>query len=99
VNWRTTPRGFAYADHTGFSDGVTSVTLNAGDGKAKTEVSAAGEPLPLPHPVSPGQFFDAWYGVTVQLVNLENGVCWTSTFYPTDIIRNDGNDFRAVSRQ
>jgi len=89
------PRGFAYDDRTGSSDGVTRVELRAGvDRKAKAILSARGPGFPSPAPVDTDLSFAQDPYVVAQLVAAD-GECWETRFDASATRRNDGRSFRA----
>ena len=79
--WTAKPKGFAYTDKAGSSDGLQSVKLQAGDA-GKSKASAAGKGALLGVPALP--FTGA---VTVQLSGA-GGVCWSAT-YSTPLPQRD----------
>ena len=81
ASWQDkSPKGAKYKDKVGISDGAIGGLLKPGAaGKAKVNVKAKGNAIPMPTPVAPGQYFEQDTTVTVQLVNRE-GTCWTSAF-------------------
>jgi hypothetical protein len=96
VGWRTTRSGFEYRDVQGVVDGVKKIRLKAGDfAHGKVEVEGFGFNLPLPLAVAGDRFFDVDPFVNVQLINLQNGVCWNTGFGFFDVVRNAGTGFRA----
>jgi hypothetical protein len=90
------PKGWFYLDKTGSEQGVMKVKLKTGEaGKAGVSVQARGANVPLPVPASPTSIFDLDPEVTVQLVNNETSMCWSSTF--TVAKRNDLSIFSATA--
>jgi hypothetical protein len=88
------PKGFNYKDKNGAEDGVTKASLRAGAaGKSAASVAARGVNVPMPAPLSMTEFFDIDTAVTVQLVNDETSLCWTSEF--TAASKNTAEQFKA----
>jgi hypothetical protein len=90
--WTASAKGLRYDGKGVRGDGVRKFVLRARDeAGAALRVKAQGRRLPalgLP-PTAP---------LTVQLVNLQNGVCWERTFAATDVRRSDSHTLRAVAR-
>jgi hypothetical protein len=88
-SWDTTKSGPKYRDRAGLQDGITSMTLHAGsDGKAKISVSGGGPHLTLPGLPLP-------VPLAVQLQG--HGQCWSATYPPEGVQRNDAGRFKARS--
>jgi len=89
--WRTTSKGFKYVDGRQENGAVKAVKLDAGAaGEASLKVTAKGitlGPPNLPFAQSPQ--------VTVQMINLESGVCWESVFDASTVIENSPGRFKA----
>ncbi len=90
------PRGWQYKDRGGASDGVQQIKLKPNvAGRSVAQVKAKGVNLPTPTPFSGTEFFDQDLTVTVQLVNSDTSVCWTSPF--TAARTNAADRFKATS--
>jgi hypothetical protein len=91
--WAASAKGLRYDGKGVRGNGVRTVVLRArDDGGAVLRVRATGGRLPsfgLPLAAP----------LTVQLVNLESGVCWERTFASTDVARSDGRVLRAIGRR
>jgi hypothetical protein len=89
--WKTTKRGFKYADKDASRGGVTAMTLKEGlEGAAQTTLKGRGSDLSLPPlPLSQDS------KVTVQLRN-DLGTCWEAVF-TAPAIRNEQIEFRDKS--
>jgi hypothetical protein len=88
------PKGFGYKDPAGAEDGVIKASLKAGaEGKTSASVAAKGVNIPMPTPISGSAFFDQDTKVTVQLVNNESPLCWSTAF--SAALKNDGTQFKA----
>ncbi len=74
--WKESKTGFTYKNRSGNADGITQMTLKAGNGKAKVAVQGKGARLSLPFPIGDTT------AITVQLVkNPGSGPeCWALTF-------------------
>ncbi len=89
--WGGTTKGFKYKDGRRENGAIKAVKLNAGvAGKASVKLTAKGVtlgPPNLPFMQSPE--------VTVQMINLETGVCWESVFDSAAVIENSPGRFKA----
>jgi hypothetical protein len=56
-------------------------------------VTAKGANIPLPVPASLSEYFDQDTEVTIQLINNETPLCWTSSF--TAAAKNEVGQFKA----
>jgi hypothetical protein len=82
-------KGYKYQDKGGGADGITKMIVKGGGaGKAMALVKGQGGNLPDPD-------FPLELPVTVQLLNLESGVCWETTFNAGDVKKNDAGKFQA----
>ncbi len=88
-----TPKGYKYTNKATSSEGVSSVLLKTGSGKASIGFKAKSVQLALPGPVLPGQYFTQTSNVTVRLRRLDGTQCWESV-YPTSS-KNDAEQFGA----
>lgn len=89
AGWEATKAGPKYRDRAGLQDGITSMTLHAGpDGKAKISVGGGGSHLTLPGLPLP-------VPLAVQLQG--HGQCWSATFTPDGVQRDDAARFKARS--
>ncbi len=87
--WKTRPGGFSFASKSGAPEGVTAMTLAAGDvGRGKLSVKGKGASLAVPA----GGFTSP---VTIRLERLYSGKCWQATFSTLKV--NDGTFFKAKS--
>ena len=95
ANWEDkSPKGFSYKDKTGTEDGVTKASLKPGaTTKSSVSVSAKGTAIPMPLHYSLTEIFNVDTAVTVQLVNDETSLCWTSEF--TTVKANTAEQFKA----
>jgi cysteine-rich repeat protein len=76
--WRWTSGRYTYKDVVGSVDGVTQVRIQSGfEGESSLAVSAKGAALPQ------GLLPSASY--TIQLRDLQTGICWTSAFATGDL--------------
>ena len=96
-HWRNnTPSGWSWSDSDAAYDGMRKLSLKTGiDGKTKVKLTASGNALPLPLPVSLSEFFDQDTVVSVQLVT-SDGECWTSSFTSGGTTVNLPTAFRAA---
>lgn len=86
--WRTTSKGFTYANKAGTPHGITGVALVAGaDGKAKIAVKGKGALLSLPAP-------PLALPVRVQL-QIDGGACFETRHDATTVQRNVAGTFQA----
>jgi len=89
------PRGWKYNDKTRSVAGVQSITLRAGEtGKAKIQLKAKGDGIPMPLPVGTERFFTQDPSVVVQVVN-DDGACWSGTYTTPGTSKNTGQQFKA----
>ncbi len=88
--WSPTSKGEKYKDGRGENGAIKTIKINTGAaGITSVKVTAKGVALGLPRlPLS------STPGVTVQLTNLENGVCWQSDFTAAPI-QNTTDGFKA----
>jgi hypothetical protein len=87
--WKPRPNGFAYTAKSGQPEGITAMTLGAGDtGHGKINVKGKGAALALP-----AGLFTA--PVTVRLKRDDAPACWDATFSVPK--KNDGTLFKAKS--
>jgi cysteine-rich repeat protein len=87
--WKTRTNGFSFTSKSGSPDGLTGMTLVAGDvGRGKLSVKGKGAQLGVP----PGGFTSP---VTVRLERRYSAGCWQATFSTPQA--NDGTTFRAKS--
>jgi len=88
--WSPTNKGEKYKDGRGEQGAIKAIKINTGAaGTTSVKVTAKGVALGLPRlPLS------AAPGVTVQLINLENGVCWQADFNDPPI-QNTADGFKA----
>lgn len=87
--WKTTRSGYTYKNKTGNADGITALTLKAGDaGKSSVKVSGKGTALNPPNP-------DLTLPVTVQLMSFDgsNTRCWQTQYSAASA--NDDEKFKA----
>jgi hypothetical protein len=99
VHWiDKAPRGWIFRDATASQSGIRGVRLSTGGpGRSKALLHAKGADIPLP--MAPGaRFFEVAPSVIVQLHSDEAPVCWTSEFFPADVKRNSGREFKASAR-
>jgi len=89
--WSATKKGFKYKDGPQENGAVKAVKLDAGAaGEASLKLTAKGVtlgPPNLPFAQSPQ--------VTVQMINLETGVCWESVFDTSSVVENSPGRFKA----
>jgi hypothetical protein len=90
--WTVSSSSMRYDGRDIRGDGVRRVLLRARDGAGATlRVKGKGRRLPaLDLPLAAP--------LTVQLVNLQTGVCWESSFGAGDVRRSDARKLRAVAR-
>ena len=88
------PRGFAYKDNDGASDGIRRVQLKTGAaGKAKVQVQGKGASLALPGPFDASNYFELDGALIVQLQASTGAICWSSSF--DDAATNRPDAFKA----
>jgi hypothetical protein len=76
--WRWTSGRYAYKDIVGSAAGITQIKVRSGsEGQSSLNVSAKGASLPQ------GLLPSSSY--TIQLRDLETGICWTSAFATGDL--------------
>lgn len=91
-------KGWAFADQTGGSGGITKMQLLGGEaGRSRLQLRAKGPRLSLPAPMN-GAAFDQDPAVIVQLRASGTARCWTSTFDAASTSRNDEGQFKAQTR-
>ena len=82
-------KGYRYNDQDAVSDGIKGVILKGSD-KDAAKIVVKGKGSGLFDPVLPLTF-----PVKLQLVNVDNGLCWESDFVSGDEISNDLEQFKA----
>lgn len=87
------PKGYKYTNKATSSEGVSSLLVKTGAGKASIGFKAKSVQLSLPGPVLPTQYFAQASNVTVRLRRLDGTACWESA-YPTST-KNDAEQFGA----
>jgi len=96
LGWKAKSGSFKYRDKFGVNSGITGVQLKSGvAGKAKISIKGVGSNLLNPIPVGGGSFLLADPRVTVQVVNDQTPVCWTSEFSGSGVRKNSATDFKA----
>ncbi len=81
LGWSGKSTSYKYKDKTGAAAGVQQLQLKSGiNGKPKLSLKARGSNIPLVGPFDAGAYFDADPEISVQLINSETGICWTSEF-------------------
>lgn len=91
--------GWTYRNRSGDGSGVTKLVLRGGSaGRPSLQLAATGASLPLPTPVSSTQFFHQSPTVIAQLHGSNPASCWSSTFDAASTKKNDGRQFKAVTR-
>ena len=89
-------RRWVYSDPSATTNGLSDAQLKSGpSGTSRVVFRGKGEGLPVPAPVSGGQFFRGNPGVIAQL-NGSNGLCLETVF--TSPLRNSPRRYRARSR-
>lgn len=88
-------KGWQYKDGAAAIDGVQQIRLKASaQPKAKAKVKARGAALPVPAlPLPPAEL-----PLLVQLVNSDSGICWQSSYQPTDIAHNTAGLLKAKAQ-
>jgi hypothetical protein len=96
VAWTTmSGKSWTYKLKPVVADGVEHIKLKAGiDGKASVSLKAKGLDVPLPAPASLTEFFNQEPRVTVQLVNVSSGTCWSAAYTAAQATLNEGKGFK-----
>ena len=76
--WRAINRGFEYRDKTLARDGFQKIKIRTGTPSLNAYIQAKGKGAGIGNPTLP-----AVPPITAQLVNLDTGKCWSSTFAST----------------